>query len=259
MIASLSPLRPFGALLETRPGAAIGRLRRAELFPLVREHKLLLVRGLAPFGRDELLRFAADDPSRELLHWAFGPVMEMKADPRAENYLFSREEVPFHWDGAFHLEPRVLAFHCVEAPAPEAGGQTIFVDSESLWNDAPATTRAKWRALELTYETEKRAHYGGRITVPMVQHHPDKPATILRYAEPVPSALNPVRMDVRGLQGERDAFAAEMRELLYSGRYLYEHAWRPNDLLLADNFSLLHGRRAFAHASPRHLRRVQIR
>lgn len=259
MIRSITPLHPFGILLETDPGLSAAALPRADLLSLVTEHKLVLVRGLAKFDREALLRFAARDPDRDLVQWGFGPVMEMKVDPAAQNYLFSREMVPVHWDGAFHLEPRVLVFHCLEAPGAEAGGETTFVDSESIWNDAPTAKRAEWKRLELTYETETKAHYGGRITVPMVQHHPDKPVTILRYAEPVGSELNPVQMEAKGLKHPKSDFLAEMHSLLYSKKYLYEHSWRENDLLLADNFSLLHGRRAFADTSPRHLRRVQIR
>jgi alpha-ketoglutarate-dependent taurine dioxygenase len=254
-----SKLKPFGLLVEVEPGTRAEHLRREDILPLVSEHKLVLVRGLKPVAKEDLLRFAAKEPEKELLQWSFGPVMEMKVDPNAANYLFTHEEVPVHWDGAFHLEPRTLVFHCVCAPEAGAGGETTFVDSENIWNHASTAIRARWRKLELSYETEKKAHYGGRITIPMVQHHPDKPVTILRYAEPVGSELNPVLMNVAGLPGEKEAFQAEMRELLYAPENLYAHEWQQNDLLLADNFSLLHGRRAFAQASPRHLRRVQIR
>jgi alpha-ketoglutarate-dependent taurine dioxygenase len=259
MIKAILPLRPFGVLIEMEPGIPATCLSRSDLLKLVYDHKLVLVRGLAPIGRDQLLHVAADEPERELVQWSFGPVMEMKVDANAQNYLFTNEAVPFHWDGAFHLEPRVLVFHCVKAPNSKAGGETTFFDSEALWKDASAEQRRLWKTLNLTYETEKKAHYGGRITVPMVQHHPDKPVTIVRYAEPVGSEHNPVLMEVDGLKGTKSDFLSEMHSALYSDRYLYEHQWHENDLLLADNFSLLHGRRAFAEASPRHLRRVQIR
>jgi alpha-ketoglutarate-dependent taurine dioxygenase len=252
-------LQPFGLLLETKPGATTADLSREAMLSLVREHKLVLVRGLAPLEKEELLALCARDPERDLIHWSFGPVMEMKADPATENYLFSREEVPLHWDGAFHLEPRVLVFNCLEAPDKAKGGQTTFADTEALWNDASRATRAAWRKIGLTYETEKKAHYGGRIRNPMVQHHPDKPVTVLRFAEPVRSELNPVLCEAEGIEGETETFLEEMRGLLYSEKYLFEHSWEKGDLLLADNFSLLHGRRAFSEASPRHLRRIQIR
>lgn len=36
------------------------------------------------------------------------------------------------------------------------------------------------------------------------------------------------------------------------------HIWQNNDLLIADNYVLIHGRHAFKQFSPRHLRRIQI-
>ena len=259
MIAKLSKLLPFGLQVEVPPGTGTAALSRAELLAQVAVHKLVLVRGLGKIEKRELLALAAPDPARDLVHWNFGPVMEMKVDPKAENYLFSRECVPFHWDGAFHIEPRVLLFHCLEAPNREFGGQTIFSDSEAIWNQASAAQRNVWKKVELTFETEKKAHYGGRITRPLVQHHPDKPATILRFAEPVTTKLNPVSLEVKGLKSEFGDFLEEMRGLLYGEQFMYEHHWQENDLLLADNFSLLHGRREFSDSSPRHLRRLQIR
>lgn len=254
-----SKLGNFGLCLEMKAGASSHDLSRKELLALLREHKLVLVRGLNPMDREDLLRFAARSVEQDLLHWKFGPVMEMRVDPRAENYLFSREAVPMHWDGAFYLEPRVLVFHCVEAPSHSGGGETLFTDTEAVWENASREQKKKWNKIWLTYETEKVAHYGGRISNPMVQYHPDKPTTVLRFAEPVSSTLNPVHCEVEGLTGEKEAFFEEMRALLYSPDFLYEHRWETNDLLLADNFSLIHGRRAFSQESPRHLRRVQLR
>ncbi len=145
-------LHPFGLLLETPAGTEAGSLSREEMLALVAEHKLVLVRGLRDLGAEDLLHFAAADRARDLIHWNFGPLMEMKADPATENYLFSREAVPFHWDGAFHLEPRVLVFHCVEAPRAEFGGQTTFADAEAIWQEASAAHKARWRKIDLTYE-----------------------------------------------------------------------------------------------------------
>lgn len=77
MIASFSPLKPFGIRLDVEPGVKATDLPRAELLALLAEHKLVLVRGLARVSRDELLAFAAKDPARDLLQWNFGPVMEL--------------------------------------------------------------------------------------------------------------------------------------------------------------------------------------
>ncbi len=246
-----TPLKPFGIRLDVAPGTGIRELRRAHVLQLLFEHKLVVVRGLDPLGHEQLLAFAADDPARELLPWNFGP---------SQTTAPSRAEVGPHWDGAFYLEPRVLVYHCVAAPRGSSGGQTTFVDSESLWTDAPPSRRALWKKLELTLETNTNAPHSGRVTVPMVQHHPDKPVTIVRYAETTEGGPIPIHLEVAGLKNvPLESFREEMHELLASKKYLYEHDWRENDLVLADNFSLLHGRRAISEAGPRHLLRVQIR
>ena len=244
---------PFGKIISGQ-GKAIGDLNRQEILNLVDEHKLVLIRGLRQFERGELLSFAADQ-AEDLVHWSFGPVMDLKVDEQTENYLFSHEAVPFHWDGAFHVEPRVLVFQCLQAPVAGAGGETLFCDTETLLGEV--AEQARWQKIHLSYETEKKAHYGGKFSGPMVRRHPTKGTPILRYAEPVTSRLNPVSLAVEG--AEQSSLVREMKRHLYNPRFTYAHQWQDGDLLLADNFSLLHGRRAFTHASPRHLRRVQIR
>ncbi|WP_046880103.1 TauD/TfdA family dioxygenase, partial [Pseudomonas aeruginosa] len=49
-----------------------------------------------------------------------------------------------------------------------------------------------------------------------------------------------------------------LRRCLYHPQAHYAHRWRSDDLVIADNLTLLHGREAFAHRAPRHLRRVHI-
>ncbi len=192
---------------------------------------------------------------RELLEWDFGPVMEMKEDPAAENYLFSREAVPFHWDGAFHRVPSYLVFYCVAAPGPGAGGETLFCDTRRVWADACDQDKAAWSKVELTYETRRLAHYGGRITGPLVRTHPGTGETVLRFAEPVETALNPVSLRVSGAD---EGFLDRMRGLVYSPEYCVRHVWEPGDLVIADNHALIHGRAAFRKDAPRHLRRIQL-
>lgn len=250
----MKKLSPFGVEIKA---SNLSQLSREETLALVTEHKLLLVRGLDPFSREDLLRFASIEGGTDLVQWDFGPVMEMKVDPSKPNYLFSTERVPFHWDGAFHVEPSILVFQCVQAPDPEKGGETLFADGEAIFQNASREQRSKWKCTRLTYQTEKKAHYGGSITNSMVGEHPKKRTSLLRYAEPVHSKLNPVSLKVDG--ADQATLEREMEELLYSAQYCYQHRWQDNDLLLVDNFSLLHGRNAFAASSPRHLRRIQLK
>ena len=255
----LERLEPFGLEIVARQDRDITRIAGTLLRSLLRAEKLVVFRGFAPLTREELVAFCSTYPSADFLNWESGPVMEMKVDPNAKNYLFSREEVPFHWDGAFHQVPSYLVFNCLEAPTDSSGGETLFCNTEQVWETATTQEQESWPFVRLTYRTEKLAHYGGSVTVDLVQKHPHLNSPILRFAEPVTTLLNPVSVAIEGLQGkEPDEFLSEMRGRIYDSRHCYRHTWRDGDLLFADNHALLHGRNAFEKDCPRHLKRVQI-
>ncbi len=217
-----------------------------------------LVRDFPRLSQAELLAYVRS--AGPCLEWNFGPVMELKVEEEAKNYLFSREEVPFHWDGVFFEIPSVLVFQCLEAPAPGAGGQTLFSHAEKLYTAIPEVKRQAWKDAAITYTTEKVAHYGGSVTIPLFGRHPHKGTPIVRFAERVTTSKNPVDINVSGV----DAAAAREIESffvqqLYDPRFCYRHEWQTGDLLLADNHALMHGRRAFSENSPRHIRRIQLK
>lgn len=256
----LERLDPFGIAI-TVVDKAVDRLDVAALQDLLGEHGLVLVRNLTAPTRDELLALARsfDSGHAKLLEWDFGPVMEMRREPSPSNYLFSAERVPFHWDGAFHRVPSCLVFHCLAAPTPGGGGETLFADAAALWRRATPDERQQWMQIRLVYETEKKAHYGGRIETDMVRTHPRTGANIVRFAEEVETELNPVSLGIIGLpECDVAAFVRTMTDRLYDPSYCYSHSWQDGDLLFVDNHRLLHGRRGFLVDSPRHLRRVQI-
>ena len=223
---------------------------------LIDQHHLIVLRGFQQPNKDELTHYA--EHIGPLLAWDFGVVMEMRAHEDAKNYLFTEGHVPFHWDGAFHQEPSYLLFHCIEAPSVNSGGETLFANTNAIWEHSNQDERNQWRHIQLTYETEKLAHYGGKITIPLVQTHPRTQKTILRFAEPVPDhMLNPVTVNIDYLEN-KNTFLQMMADRCYQQAYCYTHKWENNDILFADNFSLIHARHAFKKISPRHLRRIQI-
>lgn len=236
----------------------ITQFRLSTLLEWVMTHKLLILRGFNSLDREELLSYCAKQAN--LLHWDFGPVMEMKVDVDPKNYLFTEGDVPLHWDGAFYQEPRFLFFQCIEAPHPQMGGETLFVNTEKVWEDASPETKKAWQKYQLNFSTEKIAHYGGKIQRNLVTTHPETGKTILRFAEPVTeNYLNPVEVSVEGKDARVSAMLLnEINVAVREEPYCYYHQWHSGDYLIADNFSLLHGRNAFKQESPRHLRRIQI-
>ena len=255
---TVEPLQPFGVMLINQGG-----LRRLPDLPaaLVREllwlHKLVILRGFEAIEKAELVDYAKS--YGHLLEWDFGNVMEMRVHEAPKNYLFTEGQVPYHWDGAFHQEPRFLLFNCIVAPDKSQGGETFFANTEAFLNDLTAMELDVFRQYRLCYETEKVVHYGGKISVPLIQEHPFLNHNIMRFAEPVSQGLNPVTVHVEGVKAtDSDALIAKLAAAFHEPRYRYSHAWETNDFLLADNFSLLHGRNAFNQFSARHLRRIQI-
>jgi alpha-ketoglutarate-dependent taurine dioxygenase len=213
------------------------------------------------FSDEELLNFAQglSDKSGELkekvLHWDFGPIMDMKFNPEAPNYLFSSENVPLHWDGAFYKEPSYLLFYCTETSG--TGGETLFLNTELLWDSLTADEKEECSKIVLKYSTEKKAHYGGEITVPLVQTHPLTGKTILRIAQKVETTLNPVTLTIMGATDAAD-FYQRMEQKLSDPRFLYTHEWEKGDVVICDNFTYLHGRKALKGNLTRSFKRIQI-
>lgn len=229
-----------------------------EVLEHVRQYKLLVLRGFAAMECKQFLKYCQSQA--KLLFWESGPVMEMKVDAQTRNYLFTNGDVPLHWDGAFYQEPRYLVFHCLQAPLENSGGETLFINTEMVWERLNRVEQEEWREYELSFSTEKLAHYGGNIRRKLVDFHPDTGAVILRYAEPVDERyLNPVTVKVTGKNTQESTeIIQKIRHKMRSPCVCYAHQWNEGDYLLADNFSLLHGRNAFHKNSPRHLRRIQI-
>ena len=213
------------------------------------------------FNDQELIEFAASLSSNQgeltdkLLHWDFGPLMTMKYDAKAENYLFSDENVPFHWDGAFFREPKKLLFYCTDTDG--VGGETLFTDTEKIWSDLSIDEQEQLKKITMIYRTKKLAHYGGEIKIPLVQTHPLSGKTILRMAEKVETQLNPVTLEMKG-SDQADAVYESLRQKLYDPKYMYQHTWEKGDVLICDNFTYLHGRNALGENKSRSFKRIQI-
>jgi alpha-ketoglutarate-dependent taurine dioxygenase len=258
----LTQIEPFGLLARSpSPGRDIRSLPEATLRDLTIEHGLLVLRGFSPLSREELPPYCAT--WGPLYNWEFGAILDLIVHDPPTNYLFDNGNVPFHWDGAFRESlPSFQFFQCLQAPPRDTGGETQFCDTTRVLDEAPADLRALWESLTISYTTNKVAHYGGQIHVPMVSTHPGTGRPTLRVGLPndaETSPLNPVHIQVEGMTPDQsDRFFEELREILYAPRYTYAHAWEDGDLAAADNHALIHGRRAFRTHSQRHLQRVHI-
>ena len=252
---TLEQLSPFGLVVRSEsPGVELSAVLPSLLQQWVDEHRVVALKGFAPLNGPALPEFCRS--LGELLEWEFGAVNDLRVDPDTKNYLYTNRAVPFHWDGAFlPRSPHYILFHCDAAPDPQAGGETLFCDTIRLLAHAPTEL---WEEVVITYTTEKIVHYGGTFSSPLLTSHPTLGARVLRYAEPVDD-LNPVQLDIAGInKDDQPAFIADMHRRLYDASYCCAYQWESGDIVIADNHALLHGRRAFAQETRRHIRRVNI-
>lgn len=224
----------------------------------IAENKIVRLNNHGIKTKSDLIQFAQSLSA--LLKWSFGYVNELKQQHKPQNYLYSNQAVPFHWDGAFHISPHLLIFHCIKAPVVESGGQTLFIDSSKMLAEFSEAEIQLLENITLIYQTEKKAHYGGEIRVKPIQRHPITGEKTLRFAEPVETDLNPVSLIIEGADyHQRQSLLDKLRAVLYDPVHCYQHQWRDDELIIADNHGLLHGRQAFSKHSPRYIRRVQVR
>jgi len=254
----LKHLAPFGAeITARRPEADLRAIPAAALHSWTAEHKVVVLRGFASLAGAALPDFCRG--LGDLLEWDFGFVNELRVQDGAQNYLFTDHAVPFHWDGAFAGRiPHYIFFVCDSAPPESSGGETLFCDTTRVVTGVSAEQARIWQNISITYSTEKIVHYGGAFTSELIAGRPITGEKILRYAEPVED-LNPVRLDIKGIpEAAHAAFLEDMHLRLHDPGVCYRHQWVAGDILIADNFALLHGRAAFTHPAARQIRRVNI-
>lgn len=257
----LKLLNPFGVSIQGE-SIDIYRIPIKVLHQLILEHRLIVLRRCSTLNRDNLIKYCSG--WGELLHWSFGVIFDLVVHEKPTNYLLSAGRVPFHWDGAFiDKEPSLEFFQCLSAPTPGTGGETLFCDTIKIWNNATHEKREEWKNIEIIYITESNAaHYGGKITIPLVSQHPKTGVTRLRYGEPLDQDtqdLTRLSMHIKGIPIDKhEKFLKDMQALIYNPNNCYVHQWKDGDIVIGDNHSLLHARNQFTVNTPRHLQRVHV-
>jgi len=261
---TLTESSPFGLLITAAvPRIPVTAVPVPWLRELARRHHLVVLRGFAALADAEALDAYARTWG-QLLSWPFGTVFDVLAHEEPDDHAFDTGFMPLHWDGMYHTEyvPEFQIFHCVAAPGLAEGGGTLFCDTTRVLADADPDTLARWQGLTLRYRNAKVSHYGGVVVSPLIEPHPDAGYPVMRFLQPVPEGehiINGPEVSVDGLDAE--AAAAEMAavsEAMYDPRHLYTHTWQQDDIVITDNYTLLHTRQPYRRGLTRHMRRVHV-
>lgn len=256
-------INPFGILIESNDSAQrVHALEIEELRQLFHKEHLVILRGFQTFeGAEDFSEYC--ERWGEISIWPFGKVLELVEQESPKDHIFANNYVPLHWDGMYRPQvPEYQIFHCVQAPLPGHGGRTTFSNTVLALASTSAELKDLWSKVTGIYQ-RKMEFYNSRTVSPLITRHPQKNFSVIRYNEP-PSVekglfVNPSILDFTGLKEEEsEVFHRSLKEALYAPSNFYAHEWQTGDVVIADNFSLLHGREEFVSRSPRHIRRVHV-
>jgi taurine dioxygenase len=168
-------------------------------------------------------------------------------------------EMHFHTDQCHQATPaKATMLYALEVPSQ--GGNTLFANAYKAYETLPADVRARItgrRALNAytTDTTLRSAAYDDAKSSywhPVVRTHP---ATGRK-------ALYVNRLMTREIEGlpreESESILQTLFDHQEQPEFVYEHVWRPGDILMWDNRCTLHARTDFSAAERRLLRRVTI-
>ena len=153
----------------------------------------------------------------------------------------------FHTDHSNHpAPPKATILYPVSLPS--RGGDTQYVNMHLAYDGLPEETRRRIDRLKAIHvyqsrhserklmalgETD-RAHVPDAVVHPIVRTHPESRRKAIY--------INPIRTEGIVGMAEEEALAllAELLEHSTQPKYQYRHQWRPGDLVMWDNRSLLH-------------------
>jgi taurine dioxygenase len=167
-------------------------------------------------------------------------------------------EMLFHADSAFNEMPHRASFlYAIEIPS--AGGNTLFANMYRAFELLPEELKRRIegkKAVQVydyaTYEKADREAGKSNVrsaTHPLVVTHPATKRKALYFSRLMTQKIEPLD------QAESDALIAELVAYAEHPSIIYEHRWRPGDLLAWDNLSSTHARTDFSPAERRLLLR----
>ena len=170
-------------------------------------------------------------------------------------------EMQFHTDQCHQERPaKASMLYAIEIPS--VGGNTLFANAYLAYETLPdeIKRRIDGRKALNAYDYDTGATIRGA----------DVPDGAPAYAHPVVrthpatgrKALYVNRLMTRRIEGLPPQESEELLNLLFDHQeqpqFIYEHIWRPGDILMWDNRCTLHARTDFSAAERRLLRRVTI-
>lgn len=209
------------------------------------------------FGELELVRTKPDEPGGEQY------VMFVSNQPvEGSKGVLPTGDMQFHTDQSYYEVP-CMATMLYGIKIPSEGGNTLFASAYHAYERLPQQTR-DWIAGRTAVHVYD---YDGSPTARVDKHSPDAPTfehpVVTRHpvtGKPILYVNRLMTDHIVGMdRSESDALLEELFTAIEEKDNVYEHRWKPGDLLLWDNRCTLHARTDFNPTEPRVLRRLTVK
>jgi taurine dioxygenase len=170
-------------------------------------------------------------------------------------------EMQFHTDQC-HQERPAMASMLYAIEVPKQGGNTLFANAYTAYETLPDAIKRRidGRSALNAYD------YDGAATRRGAEVRDDAPSYVHPVVRTHPAtgrkALYVNRLMTRRIEGLPPSESEELLTFLFDHQeqpeFIYEHVWRPDDLVMWDNRCTLHARTDFSPHERRLLRRVTI-
>ena len=171
-------------------------------------------------------------------------------------------EMWFHSDQCYFEQP-VSATTLYAEEVPSRGGNTRFANGYAAYEDLPEGMKRRIegkRALnaydygnQMQIKDRTRPADAPQFVHPVVRTHPETGRKALYINRLMTEHIVDMSRD------ESNEVLATLYDHIEQKRFVYEHVWRPGDLVMWDNRCTLHARTDFDPSERRKLRRITIK
>ena len=236
-----------------------------EILSNVNEKGLVLVKNLS-LTRDnfkELVNLLGTTTENKYLSGS-SELLDLNSDPDPEKSVTGSVALPLHTDGLLvRTRPKYTILYCNEFNQDEGYGETEICGQKLAFENMPKHLKEMFQK-DWEYQAKDMSHFqllaDEWLSIsPFIKNNDG--TTSMNLALPFDSKEKSpawsVRLSGKDEQSSR-VYLLELDQFLKNCEAFYSHRWSPSDLLIINNYKVLHGRNEVTKNGIRHLFRGQI-
>ncbi|KAI1747701.1 Pyoverdine/dityrosine biosynthesis protein-domain-containing protein [Xylaria castorea] len=279
MNLSFNYLYPTGVMISAKDPSQSYSLKNV---PMQKVRKLstqcspVILRGFKDTTNGEIYESKAYELGTPAA-WVFGIKTSVKNSPGknpdpATSVVTSNEAMPMHFDGVFFFMPKVqpdgttkmvsspprYQYFAAVTPSTRGSGYTLFASSPLLFKNLPAPHTVE-TLRGLTWDCRNSSSCEEYVKgIGLVAPHPETGEDCLRYHEPWPQWKTKFTYNRISIENGPQWIIDVVDEALYDRRATLWFEWTEGDVLVSDNYKMMHTRTGFNATEDRELWRIHV-